>query len=70
MLVVSGLFDHVTPPVYGQAVAEALPSATHIVLPTGHSPIINAGACGVRLLTTFLAGTRARLSRCEGFKTE
>lgn len=70
VLVVSGLFDHVTPPAYGEAVAEMAPSTTHIVLPTGHSPVTNAGACGVRLLTTFLAGTRGRLPRCEGFKTE
>ena len=68
VLVVSGLYDQATPPVYGQAVTEAIPNAIHIVLPAGHSPVLQAGECGMRLVRRFLSDEASGLPRCEGKK--
>lgn len=55
-LVVTGQFDQITPPSYGEAVAAALPNATYVEIPgVGHSPLLNVGVCGAAVLLAFVA---------------
>jgi pimeloyl-ACP methyl ester carboxylesterase len=58
-LVVTGRFDQITPPEYGQEIATALPNSTYVEIQSqGHSPLLNGGTCGVSLLARFLAAPR------------
>ena len=55
MAAISGEFDPVTPPRYGDQVAEGLPNARHLVLPgQGHS-VLGAG-CMPKLFAQFVEG--------------
>lgn len=59
VLVVSGEFDPVTPPRYGDQVVKGLPKGRHLVFPgQGHS-VIGRG-CGPKLLATFIASADAK----------
>lgn len=54
-LVVTGQLDQITPPAYGEQLANELPQATLVEVPrAGHSPLLNAGPCGFRVLNAFL----------------
>ena len=54
-LVVTGRFDQITPPAYGERVAESLPEATLVEMAgTGHAPLFTSGECGITLLFAFL----------------
>lgn len=61
VLILSGEVDPVTPPSWGEQVAQYLPNSRHIVAPgTGHG-VMSAG-CGMRLIGEFLeAGDAADL---------
>ncbi len=54
-LIVTGAFDHVTPPRYGQAVAEEL-DTSHLVevANAGHGPLESLDACGRQIAAEFL----------------
>lgn len=54
-LVVTGAFDHVTPPRYGEDVAAAL-DTSHLVevANAGHGPLESLDACGRQIVTEFL----------------
>ncbi|RXR06068.1 alpha/beta hydrolase [Pseudoxanthomonas composti] len=58
-LLVSGEFDPVTPPRYGDAVAKTLPNARHLVLRGQGHNVIGVG-CMPRLLGSFLDTTNAK----------
>jgi hypothetical protein len=52
-LVLSGEIDPVTPPMWGQQVADNLPNSKHIVIPgTGHTP--GGSGCGQRIIKSFI----------------
>ncbi|MEJ2513881.1 MAG: alpha/beta fold hydrolase [Gammaproteobacteria bacterium] len=52
-LILSGQYDPVTPPAYGDIVAGALPDSRHLVAPgMGHG--VAAAGCAPRLLSTFV----------------
>lgn len=57
-LIISGLFDPVTPPSSGDSAAAGLPNSTHIVFPTaGHGITFtdnDAGACAKEIMLDFL----------------
>ncbi len=54
-LVVTGEFDQITPPSYGEEVAASLGRATLLeARGQGHSPLLNLGACGIGILEEFL----------------
>ncbi len=54
-LVVSGAFDHITPPPYATAVAAELPAAVLVSASSrGHSPVVASGACGTAVVVAFL----------------
>ena len=66
-LILSGDLDPVTPPSWGDAVAEHLRNARHIVVPgTGHGAV--ATGCGARLINDFIErGTAVELdTACLG----
>jgi pimeloyl-ACP methyl ester carboxylesterase len=53
-LVVTGQFDQITPPSYGEEIAAVLTNATYLEVPgVGHSPLLGLGACGLALLLDF-----------------
>jgi len=55
ILVVSGSFDPITPPVYGDVIAASNTNTTHVVATAlGHSPLDGLGRCGLRLVRQFL----------------
>ncbi|RMG73122.1 MAG: alpha/beta fold hydrolase [Chloroflexi bacterium] len=52
-LLMSGEYDPITPPAYGDMVAASLPNAEHVVFPaTGHGAIFSL--CGTRVAVDFL----------------
>jgi len=52
-LVMSGEIDPVTPPMWGQQVADSLPNSKHVVIPgTGHTP--GGTGCGQRIIKSFI----------------
>jgi pimeloyl-ACP methyl ester carboxylesterase len=52
-LIISGQFDPITPPNYGQEAAKTLSKSTVVTLPgQGHSPV-EANVCGVNLVKNF-----------------
>ena len=56
LLVVTGQFDHVTPPAYGEAVADDSSTAWYVeVAGVGHSPLFAAGECGLAVLDAFVS---------------
>lgn len=65
-LVVTGRFDHVTPPHYGEMLAAGLDHATLVrAQAVGHAPLENLGDCGVQMIATFLQDPRSELdARC------
>lgn len=52
-LILSGLRDPVTPPEWGQSVAEGLSQAIHVVAPGAHHGVTLQG-CGGKLITQFI----------------
>lgn len=55
LLVVTGQYDQITPPSYGQEVADAASTAWYVEVPgVGHAPLTSAGECGVALLVAFV----------------
>lgn len=58
-LLITGRFDHVTPPSFGEAVAERLDTAHLIEVPVGgHSPLEQLGPCGQQIVRAFLEQPR------------
>jgi len=56
LLVVTGQFDQITPPEYGEAVADAATTAWYVeVAGAGHSPLLAVGECGLAVLDAFVA---------------
>ena len=55
-LIVTGAFDHVTPPRYGEAIAAEL-ATSHLVevANAGHGPLESLAACGRQIAADFLA---------------
>jgi pimeloyl-ACP methyl ester carboxylesterase len=54
-LVVTGQLDQITPPRYGVRVARGLARSVLVQVPgVGHSPLLAAGPCGVRILRAFV----------------
>ncbi len=54
-LVVTGQFDQITPPQYGEDVARALPNSLYLEIPgVGHSPLLAVGICGFAILDDFI----------------
>lgn len=57
-LIVTGRFDQITPPRYGRAIEAALPHDSYVEMSwTGHSPLLNAGTCGLQLLDDYLSSS-------------
>lgn len=55
-LVLSGAYDPITPPRYGDDAAQTLSHSYVVVLPyVGHDPITTGGPCGIGIQTAFLA---------------
>jgi pimeloyl-ACP methyl ester carboxylesterase len=55
-LIVTGAFDHVTPPRLGEQVARALETSHLVEVPVaGHGPLEALGVCGQQLVEDFLA---------------
>ncbi|MDO6748552.1 alpha/beta hydrolase [Gilvimarinus sp. 1_MG-2023] len=52
-LILSGQRDPVTPPAWGQSVADQLSQSTHIIAPGGHHGVTSQG-CGSQLVTQFI----------------
>jgi pimeloyl-ACP methyl ester carboxylesterase len=64
MLVLSGEFDPVTPPRYGDQVVKNLPNARHLIVPgQGHS-VLGRG-CGPKLLAQFIKTADAKALDAE-----
>lgn len=56
LLVVTGEFDQITPPSYGETIVDAAETAWYVeVEGFAHSPLLAAGPCAVALLDTFVA---------------
>ncbi len=54
-LIVTGGFDHVTPPSLGRQVDQQLANSVIVeVGPVGHAPLEAIGPCGQQLVTDFL----------------
>lgn len=53
-LVFSGRFDPITPPLWGRQVADRLPNATFVLLPSVSHAAVLEDACADRLLAAFL----------------
>jgi pimeloyl-ACP methyl ester carboxylesterase len=59
-LIVSGEFDHVTPPAYAQKVAANIPGSVLIEAQgVGHSALLAEGDCGRQILEKFVADPKA-----------
>jgi pimeloyl-ACP methyl ester carboxylesterase len=55
-LLISGEFDPITPPAYGELATESLTNATHVViLGTSHDPISTSPECAAPMVEAFLA---------------
>jgi pimeloyl-ACP methyl ester carboxylesterase len=55
-LIVTGAFDHVTPPRFGERLDQALDTSHLVEVPVaGHGPLEALGACGQQLVEDFLA---------------
>jgi pimeloyl-ACP methyl ester carboxylesterase len=55
VLLLSGEFDPITPPVYGDRVAETLPNAVHVVFGgVSHGALLGGGRCPVEIALAFL----------------
>lgn len=53
-LLVTGAFDHVTPPTFGERLAGALPSSHLIEVPgAGHGALVALGPCGTQIAASF-----------------
>jgi pimeloyl-ACP methyl ester carboxylesterase len=60
-LIVTGRFDQVTPPAWGEQLDERLDHAVSVeVQSQGHSPLFNSGPCGFAILEQFLAAPQWR----------
>jgi hypothetical protein len=54
-------FDQVTPPRYGEQIADRFASDVTVTMQAhGRAPLLNAGACGLSVLQQFLAGPQWR----------
>lgn len=53
--VLSGTFDPITPPAYGEEAAAALSHATHVVIPDGGHGQVFTTSCATSLFTAFLS---------------
>ena len=63
-LILSGQFDPVTPPRYGDQVVKNLPKGRHLVVPgQGHS--VMGRGCGPKLLTEFIKTADAQALDAE-----
>ena len=55
MLIVTGQFDQITPPSYGEQIRDHASKAWYVEIPgVGHAPLTNVGPCGIALLTAFV----------------
>lgn len=67
-LILSGQYDPVTPPRYGDQVAKGLPNARHLVLPgQGHS--VMGRGCAARLVTEFVKTADAKALDAQCLET-
>ncbi len=55
MLIVSGRYDPITPPIFGDMVAQNNPDATHIVIPNGAHGAMLSNACAADIAKAFWA---------------
>lgn len=54
-LLLSGEFDPITPPVYGERVVQTLPQALHVTFPgVAHGAVLSGLPCPLRIVDTFL----------------
>ena len=65
-LIVSGEYDPITPPVYGDLAATTLPNSVIVVIDgVSHDPLSTSGSCGFAIVADFLTDpTRAPESSC------
>src|SRR5690606_527843 len=50
-LAVTGQLDQITPPAYGRTVQRQARASQYVEVPgAGHSPVLNAGPCGIALV--------------------
>ena len=55
-LILTGEYDPITPPAYGELIAESLPNSFMVTLPgLAHDPITTGGECALAIATAFLA---------------
>jgi pimeloyl-ACP methyl ester carboxylesterase len=66
LLIVTGQFDHMTPPGYGEAIRDANPHSIYVEVKGGaHDPVSLSFDCMVDAVADFVADPRARLNtRC------
>ncbi len=60
-LVLSGEFDPITPPAWGQAAADHLSRSQHLVFPNAGHSVLDSGECAVGLIRSFLNDPLAEL---------
>ena len=53
-LILSGRFDPITPPEWGQLAAQTLPNSTYFEFPQAGHWVLRAGSCGMELSMAFL----------------
>ncbi|MBM4411915.1 MAG: alpha/beta fold hydrolase [Chloroflexi bacterium] len=61
MLIVSGRYDPITPPLFGDMVAQNNPDATHIVIPNGAHGAMLSNACAADIAKAFWANPTGTL---------
>lgn len=61
VLLLSGDFDPITPPVYAEQLLEGLPNAQHIIFPLGSHGQGVSSPCGNRIITSFLDNPTAKV---------
>jgi pimeloyl-ACP methyl ester carboxylesterase len=60
-LIVTGRFDQITPPAWGEQLGERFDHDVTVTMQAqGHSPLLNAGPCGFAILEQFLAAPNWR----------
>lgn len=61
-LIVTGVFDPITPTAYGEELLTTLPNATLVESGiAGHDPLSTSGACGVEVMQSFIVDPGAEL---------
>lgn len=58
-LVLSGSFDPITPPAWGQAAADHLSRSHHVIFPNAGHSVLDSGECAVTVIQSFLSNPLA-----------